>query len=112
MNFKTEIIIHNPNMNLNANTIFLILNFQKSSNMNQNNSNFNLMNSNSNIAMLMAQSYVFNRKLHVQLTREEKIFCDKLCGMLYNNNQRKFLGKSMANFMKTSGLEKNTLKKI
>ena len=98
-------------MNLNVNTIFLILNFQKSSNMNQNNSNFNLMNSNSNIAMLMAQSYVFNRKLHVQLTREEKIFYNKLYNMLYNN-QRKFLGKSMANFMKTSGLEKNMLKKI
>ena len=111
MNFKTEIIIHNPNMNLNVNTIFLILNFQKSSNMNQNNSNIYLMNSNSNIAMLMAQSYVFNRKLHVQLTREEKIFYNKLYNMLYNN-QRKFLGKSMANFMKTSGLEKNMLKKI
>ena len=112
MNYKTEIIIHNPNMNLNANTIFLILNFQKSSNMNQNNSNFNLMNSNSNIAMLMAQSYVFNRKLHVQLTREENIFYNKLYNMLYNNNQRKFSGKSMVNFMKTSGLEKNILKKI
>ena len=32
--------------------------------------------------------------------------------MLYNNNQRKFLGKSMANFMKKSGLDKATLKNI
>ena len=103
---------NNPNMNLNANTMFISSNFQKNSNMNQDNSTFNLMNSNPNVAMAMAQSHVFNRKLHVQLTGDENMFYNKLYSMLDNNNQGRIMGKPAANFMKTSGLDKNILKKI
>ena len=100
-----------PNMNSN-NTMFMSTNFQNNSNMNQNNNNnnFNMMNSNSNIQMSQSQS--FNKKLHVQLTREENILYNKLYNMLDNNNQGRLLAKPAANFMKKSGLDKATLKNI
>ena len=102
---------NNSNMNSN-NTMFMSTNFQNNSNMNQNNNNnnFNMMNSNSNIPMSQSQS--FNKKLHVQLTREENILYNKLYNMLDNNNQGRLLAKPAANFMKKSGLDKATLKNI
>lgn len=99
---------NNPNMN-QINTMFMSSNFQNGPNMSQDNNNFNLMNSNSNLGMTMT----FNkRKLHVQLTGEENMFYNKLYNTLDNNNQGIIMGKPAANFMKTSGLDKNILKKI
>ena len=104
-------IDNNPNMN-RANTMFMSSNFRNGPNINQDNSNFNLMNSNQNMGMTMTQSHVFKRKLRVQLTGEENMFYNKLFSTLDNNNQGIIMGKPAANFMKTSGLDKNILKKI
>ena len=101
---------NNANLNMNPNTFFISSNFKNNPNMNQDSNNFNLMSNNP--SMQMTQSQSFNRKLHVQLTREENMFFNKLYNMLDNTNQGKILGKPAANFMKTSGLEKNTLKRI
>ena len=99
---------NDPNMN-QINTMFVSSNFQNDPNMSQVYNNFNLMNSNSNLGMTMT----FNkRKLHVQLTGEENMFYNKLYNTLDNNNQGIIMGKPAANFMKTSGLDKNILKKI
>ena len=99
----------NPNQNMNANTMFISSNFQNNPNMNPDANNFNF---NSNQTMTMAQSQTFKKKLFVQLTREENMLYNKLYNMLDNNNQGRIMAKPAANFMKTSGLEKNTLKKI
>ena len=99
-----------PSQNMNSNTMFISSNFQSNANMGQNNNNFNIMNNNQNT---MVQSQSFNKKkLHVQLTRDENMFFNKLYNMLDNNNQGRILGKPAANFMKTSGLDKSTLKQI
>jgi hypothetical protein len=99
-----------PSQNMNSNTMFISSNFQGNANMGQNNNNFNIMNNNQNT---MVQSQSFNKKkLHVQLTRDENMFFNKLYNMLDNNNQGRILGKPAANFMKTSGLDKSTLKQI
>ena len=98
---------NNSNMN-QSNTMFMSSNFSNGPNMSQN--NFNLMNNNQNIPL--AQSQSFNRKLRVQLTGDENILFNKLYNMLDNNNQGRIMGKPAANFMKTSGLDKNILKKI
>ena len=99
---------NNSNMNSN-NTMFMSSNFQKGPNMNQPNNNFNLMNNNPNT---MVQSQSFKRKLHVQLTPDENRLFNQLYNMLDNNNQGILMAKPVANFMKTSGLEKNILKNI
>ena len=99
-----------PNIN-SSNTMFMSTNFPNNPNMNQNNNNnFNMMNSNTNINM--SQSHSFNKKLHVQLTNEENILYNKLYNILDNNNQGRILAKPAANFMKKSGLDKQTLKNI
>ena len=98
---------NNSNMN-QSNTMFMSTNFRNGPNMSPN--NFNLMNNNQNIPL--AQSQSFNRKLHVQLTGDENMLFNKLYNMLDNNNQGRIMGKPAANFMKTSGLDKNILKKI
>ena len=99
-----------PNIN-SSNTMFMSTNFPNNPNMNQNNNNnFNMMNSNTTINM--SQSHSFNKKLHVQLTNEENILYNKLYNILDNNNQGRILAKPAANFMKKSGLDKQTLKNI
>ena len=101
----------NPNQNMNStNTMFMSSNSPNNPSMNPEGNNFNFMNSNQNIQM--AQSQSFKKKLNVQLTRDENMLYNKLYNMLDNNNQGRILGKPAANFMKTSGLDKNTLKQI
>ena len=102
---------NNANRNMNSsNTMFMSSNFQNNPNVNQDRNNFNFMNSNQNTQM--AQSQSFKKKLNVQLTRDENMLFNKLYNMLDNNNQGRIMGKPAANFMKTSGLDKNTLKQI
>ena len=98
---------NNPNMN-QSNTMFMSSNFRNGQNMSQN--NFNLMNNTPSAPL--AQSQSFNRKLHVQLTSDENMLFNKLYNMLDTNNQGRIMGKPAANFMKTSGLDKNILKQI
>ncbi len=101
-----------PNMNSN-NTMFQSSSFGNGPNMNMNqgnNNNFNFMNASQ--TMTMRPPSTFKSKLNVQLTREENMLYNKLYNMLDNNNVGRILAKPAANFMKTSGLDKNTLKKI
>ena len=99
-------------MNSN-NTMFQSSSFGNGPNMNMNqgnNNNFNFMNASQ--TMTMRPPSTFKSKLNVQLTREENMLYNKLYNMLDNNNVGRILAKPAANFMKTSGLDKNTLKKI
>jgi len=47
-----------------------------------------------------------------QLIKEEEIFFNKIYKIFDNNNEGKIIGKKAAEFMKTSGLENEILKKI
>ena len=51
-------------------------------------------------------------KLRVKLTKEEIIFYNNIYNKLEKNEEGRIPSKIVANFMKTSGLDKNILKKI
>ena len=52
------------------------------------------------------------KKLHVKLTKDEIIFYNNIYNKLEKNEKGYIPSKIVANFMKTSGLDKNILKKI
>ena len=63
--------------------------------------------------MRKSWTYQYSPKLlHVQLTKEEIIFYSNIYNNLEKNEQGLISSKIVANFMKTSSLDKNILKKI
>ena len=83
-------------------------NSQKSPIMDTNNINIkNNINQNNQTSIYQS----FRCKLNVKLTKEENILYNKIYNML-KNNEGIIASRSAANFMKTSGLDKNILKNI
>ena len=105
--------IFNHNQQRNQNNLFI------SNNNNFNNNNF-IQNNNNPIRINPLSSFQGNqgransqkKRLYVKLTQEEKGYYSNLFQLVDDQNFGKLKAKDAANFMKKSGLSKDTLKNI
>ena len=108
--------IFNHNQQRNQNNLF----FSNSNNFNNNNNNFLQQNNNNPVRINPLSSFQGNqgransqkKRLYVKLTQEEKGYYSNLFQLVDDQNLGKLKAKDAANFMKKSGLSKDTLKNI